>query len=248
MWRTFGAAVTGSSHVASGADCQDAFGFWNLTDETVVLAVADGAGSASQAAVASKAAVAEAIGFCRSAFEIRVEPDQWEAVLAGAVNAARDFLLLIAAEQGCAPRDLATTLQLVLASSEGLAYLRIGDGCCVILDEGQIRAVGPRPINEYVNETEFLTTEAPTRSVSVERRSMKGVALFTDGLQNVAMHLADWRPYEPFFHPLFAFAASGPSEVAAVEAVTRLLSRPAIESRTDDDRTLLLSVWEHDGQ
>ncbi|MBW3622800.1 MAG: protein phosphatase 2C domain-containing protein [Armatimonadetes bacterium] len=60
-WRVMGASVRGTSHAKTGQPCQDAFAWDRLDEGALVLAVADGAGSASLsdigAEIASQAAV-----------------------------------------------------------------------------------------------------------------------------------------------------------------------------------------------
>src|SRR5438876_7437042 len=50
VWRRLGASVIGSGHISRGVECQDAHGVAELPDGTLVIAVADGAGSARRSA------------------------------------------------------------------------------------------------------------------------------------------------------------------------------------------------------
>ncbi|MFI8962609.1 protein phosphatase 2C domain-containing protein [Streptomyces sp. NPDC053493] len=52
-----GASVTGSAHLAAGRGCEDAFRAVRVGDDAVVLAVADGVGSRSRAALGAQLAV-----------------------------------------------------------------------------------------------------------------------------------------------------------------------------------------------
>lgn len=60
-WRVIAASVVGSGHVRAGVPCQDAHAYRILPDGTLVIAVADGAGSAARAAEGAAAAVRHAV-------------------------------------------------------------------------------------------------------------------------------------------------------------------------------------------
>lgn len=246
MWRTFGASVVGLSHQASSTPCQDAYAIWKLSPDEILVAVADGAGSASQAARAARLAVDEAIGYCRSAFESAVEIDDWPAVLNAALAAARTLLVATAEIENIESREFASTLQVMIASREACAMARVGDGGGVMHAAGRVSALGDKPDNQYVNETDFLTSASLRSHTTFSRIAIDGVAIFTDGLQPVAMRLVDWEPHEPFFMPILSFARSVFSETDGSAALSRLLAQPSFDSRTDDDRTLVVAVWTDD--
>jgi hypothetical protein len=68
---------------------------------------------------------------------------------------------------------------------------------------------------------------------------VQGVALFTDGLERLALHFATKTSYQPFFAPLFKFA----TDLNATEAdLAGFLASERICSHTDDDKTLVLAV------
>src|SRR5205823_1951909 len=60
-WRILGASVAGTSHRSRGLGCDDANAYRLLADGTAILAVADGAGSASRAAEGAACAVRSAL-------------------------------------------------------------------------------------------------------------------------------------------------------------------------------------------
>jgi len=60
-WRVIAASVVGTSHRARAVPCQDAQAYRILADGTLVVAVADGAGSAARAEAGAACAVARAV-------------------------------------------------------------------------------------------------------------------------------------------------------------------------------------------
>jgi hypothetical protein len=71
-------------------------------------------------------------------------------------------------------------------------------------------------------------------------------AVFTDGIQHLAMQLAQWKPHDPFFNPLFDFVRTTPDATTAEGSLSELLEAERFDRRTDDDRALVISVWTGD--
>ena len=233
-WRVVGASAEGTSHFATGAGCQDAHRF-EAAAGRLVIAVADGAGSATRAREGACHAVDAAI-------DCLLEGGS----ASGAMVAARARLEAVAAgEAACCPgalSDLATTLTVAVVDEAEVAVAQIGDGAVVLrCPSGLSLAVVPER-SEYLNETRFVTS--PTwvtdqRTFAGPAAGFDGVAVATDGLQLLAFDMATDTPHAPFFDPLFAFAASDtatPGELAA------FLASPRVNARTDDDKTLVVAV------
>jgi hypothetical protein len=244
MWNQFGASVRGSSHKAADLPCQDAFTYAEPCPGVAVLVMADGAGSAALGERGAKVAVGSVI---------KTLNDQACSILRGetvasdalryAITVAHEALLTAAESEGRSIRDFATTLQIACLTPEVVAYGRVGDGGCVMASaDGTLVALSPRPRNVFVNETTFVTCDDVEPEIIAQAAAVEAVAMFTDGLQPVAMNLAQWHPHERFFTPLFAFARRQTLPQSAAEALLAFLSEDRIEARTDDDRSLILCV------
>src|SRR5437660_1684991 len=81
IWRVVGASVTGTSHLKRGRDCDDAHACRQLENGTIVLAAADGAGSATHSAEGARLAVQVALHAVEIAFAQQVEPVDEEHLL-----------------------------------------------------------------------------------------------------------------------------------------------------------------------
>jgi hypothetical protein len=238
-WKVSGAAVAGSSHVSKGEGCDDAFTYDYVGLDVVVCAMADGAGSATSGGRGAEIAVRTTVAYLRD--RLGSSPTaEWDAAIKEAFQQA---LLAVENEAGTAEdvRRFATTLQVAAVAPNLCGYGRIGDGGCVLVSGSDITSMAPRPENIYVNETEFVTTPAAVPVVSIYQGRVDGLALFTDGLQAVAMNLRDWLPHSLFFRPLFEFVQAT-ERVEASTALREFLSSPRINARTDDDRGLLICV------
>src|SRR5208282_2256447 len=97
---------------------------------------------------------------------------------------------------------------------------------------------------EYANTTCFLTDPHYETEMAFffEDERVDQVALFTDGLQMLALNYAEKTGHSPFFLPLFQKLADAPSSEELVEPLNRFLDSPRVNERTDDDKTLVLAV------
>lgn len=244
-WRVKAASVPGTSHRKVGTCCQD-HNCWRVTSNgTLIAAVADGAGTApwgaEGAVLASTTAVAtlEALIADQDANGI-----DWSRVLQDSLGEARKRLQNEAIMLGVDALDLATTLILVAATPNLVAAVQVGDGACVAANvDGAMVALAAPQQGEYLNETVFLVSEryqaALQKTLWPDR--IAHLAIFSDGLQMLAMKMPGNTPHAPFFAPLWGFADEEMEpEVAEVEMNAFLLS-PRVAGRADDDLTLVLA-------
>jgi hypothetical protein len=244
-WRVIGASVQGVSHVKSGHPCQDAHAWSVLPNETLLAAVADGAGSAVLAEVGAQLAVHAAVNFLRSELVENASPSNeaaWQALLFEALKAARQRLEDETQTRDCALRDLATTLIVAVVTGELALSTHVGDGAAVLYTEDELLLLAAPQASEYVNETTFLVSADYLNAAQFSswRGRAKQLALFTDGLQRLALQMPLQRPHAPFFTPLFQFAAQAGTEAEA--QLEAFLRSPRIAERADDDLTLLLAA------
>jgi len=70
------------------------------------------------------------------------------------------------------------------------------------------------------------------------------LAVFTDGLQRLAINMAAQTPHEPFFARFFSILAKASlqDEEQLQDALETFLKSQPVEERTDDDRTLVLAT------
>lgn len=245
-WRVLAASVQGVSHVKANQPCQDAHAFAVLADGTLLAAIADGAGSAAQAETGAQLATVAALAYLQQALTEYVAPIEevtWRTCLFGALQAARQRLADEAALRDWALRDLATTLLVLVSTGTATVAAHVGDGAAVLHDPltGYVLLSAPQG-GEYVNETTFLISADYLAAAQFDYWVGRAahVALFTDGLQRLALQLPQGKPHAPFFAPLFQFTQTAGPE--ANEQLAAFLRSPRIAERADDDLTLLLAV------
>jgi hypothetical protein len=102
-------------------------------------------------------------------------------------------------------------------------------------------------MGEYANMTNFVTDENAIEllAVRVLPALADRVAVFSDGIQRLALNMATNTAHTPFFTPFFtvlATATAAQEDYLQVE-LARFLQSPAVNERTDDDKTLALAYW-----
>lgn len=247
-WRTVAASKRGSRHEASGANCEDAYQVVQPSPDVLVIAVADGAGSASFAEVGANIAAEHGVAQVCTGLERAgdtLDDSVLRRIFEEAMAASLVAVQADAAHREVDYRELASTLILVIAHREFIAAAQIGDGATVIADEaGSLLPLTVPPPTEYINEAIFLTsTDAlQTMQVKVWRGRASGVAAFSDGLQMLCMKWPEFEPHAAFFTPLFDFVRNTTDEAKATVGLESFLLSERVGKLTDDDVTLVLAT------
>jgi hypothetical protein len=211
----------------------------------LILAGADGAGSAQfadlGAAFACDAVIEKALADLREGQTVAALDR--DAILYW-LDASRKMLWAEAEVRQTTPRELACTLLLAVVGERAAAFAQIGDGAIVTRDGDDFRPVFWPLAGEYVNSTNFLSEVDFAEHLLFERREERidELALFSDGLQRVALNLAARTAHRPFFEPLFARLRAAADGEALREAVVQFLQSPRLAQRSDDDKTLILAT------
>lgn len=243
-WQVTGASVCGRSHEQRELPCQDAHGWACEGTLSIVGVVADGAGSASQSALGAKTAIEAALAACKDLPATHSSDGQWQQTLGSVFRAAHDAVVEVANQENLPIRELASTLLVFVARPDGIVANQIGDGAVIGSDaSGKLFSVTTPQCGEYINETMFLVTPGALERTQfgVWRGSVSQVAAFTDGLQMLALKLADGSPHAPFFDPLFRFLAQHDEPARADTELASFLRSERIRKRSDDDITLLIA-------
>jgi len=241
-WRVVGASTAGTSHQKLGQACQDAAGWALGPERSLIVAVADGAGSASHGGEGARLAVSTAVNFLSNRRTLG-SPNAQKDALVSALERARSALQSDAGRRGVTARDMATTLILLQATPDSVAALQVGDGAAVV----NARQNGPTGVTspqtgEYINETMFITAaDAMDHHQTVcHGYGLTGGAVFSDGLQMLALKMPEGTPHPPFFGPLLRFVADATDAGQADAALRSFLASPRVTGQTTDDLTLVL--------
>lgn len=250
MWKIAQAAVEGTSHIASGSPCQDECFADNVQisgEDYLIGIIADGAGSALRggrgASLACEVLLRNIESTLTKKHISRIEhPDVETFVLQ-----TRSALNIEAGSQHLSIRDYACTLLCSIVSSERAIFFQVGDGAIIASKENIFGVVFHPDNGEYVNMTNFITQEDVLEHLSVEISdcsNFSSISMFTDGLQGLAINLASMVPHVPFFEPMLKTLKqySEDNEVDFNAKLMQFLQSENINSRTDDDKTLILAI------
>ena len=251
-WTWAGARVAGTSHQAQALPCQDAFAcrVWQAGGAPPVLiaALADGAGSAEMAEVGAALATSLVTEIVADALTEVLGRSSLADILRYAVGETRQAIELKAGHDARAINDYASTLLVAVLSPTSGAIGQIGDGAAVIDDgAGSWRPVHWPDHGEYANTTSFLTQNDALDQLRVATfdQPVRRVALFSDGLERLLLDFRTRTAHGPFFDSIFRRLAPpiGAGHLAVVsEELAALLASEKVNSRTDDDKSLLCAA------
>jgi hypothetical protein len=248
MWKTLCTTARGTSHERSGQPCQDycTAAEVPLADQRVlILACADGAGSAEFSQVGSRIACETIVrSIVEGLHEAGGVPFGLEAQAIGWVQPVHDALVAEAAVREIEPRQLACTLLYAVLGERSAAFGQIGDGAIVTGALDCYEHVLWPQSGEYANTTFFVTD--PQFATHLQclwcSAPVDDVALFTDGVQTLALDFAKRQAHGPFFAPMFETLRRESRPETLLTPFSEFLQSPAVSERTDDDKTLILAT------
>lgn len=250
MWKIIHASAIGTSHTETNQPCQDSC-FADVfkggdNQEYLVCIVSDGAGSAKFGGEGAELACSTAI-LAIETFLKRVNVatldelsvEEW-------VKDIRRTIYDSAESKNFAVRDYACTLLGAVIAPHQAVFFQIGDGA-IVASSGDTQGIVFWPDSgPYANMTFFVTEEDALSHlrVSVTSTRIDEIALFSDGLQRLALSFEQFTPHSPFFDPMLnILRKKNPSECEALdEQLARFLNSSQINERTDDDKTLVLAT------
>ncbi|HEY2294158.1 MAG TPA: PP2C family serine/threonine-protein phosphatase [Thermoanaerobaculia bacterium] len=250
-WRLAAASALGTAHLKLGLPCQDAHRCSvqrTAGGEPVLIAVVcDGAGSAARAdagaQLASRMIHDEIAAALDGGCGVRDITQGWIEERLGRFQAE---VAARAEAEGGEPKDFACTLLAAAVGPDCAAFCQIGDGVIVIGEDAETyRWIFWPDRGEYENVT-FFATE-PEAADHLQFELLEGrideVALLSDGLQRLALHYQTRTAHAAFFDPMLATlrAASADALESLSDQLAAYLSSPAVNERTDDDKTLVLA-------
>lgn len=249
--RVFGSSVIGPMHLHNEIPCQDACAYAATAANVIVIAVADGLGSAARSDTGANLAVTSALRFCMASLQSgSFEEGVPERIVRSAAAHARQELERLTQEESYNLRDLGCTLIVAVATGQQFAIAHIGDGAVVGKIDGALCLLSSPGESEYTNEVVPITSADWQNSLRVTsgESSVCGIAVFTDGCQRAAFRKAEDSlvPFERFFNPVFDYAHNATDATAGASEIAALLASAKLCEHSDDDKTLVVGVIETD--
>lgn len=247
-WRVLADRVAGPNKAKQCADVFDVSLPRLGAGAAIVAVLADGAGSARLGAQAAHLAVKTLSRAVKRQLRLKyqrrsaAQPSQLldKATLELLFREVRKALWQLAATKKQPQREVATTLMLAVITPWASAFAQIGDGAMVAMLGEQYGHVFWPDQGEYVNTTTFVS-DRKWNLHCAWHPPVQRIALFSDGLQMLALDYAKHSAHQPFFAGLFRELVE--RDAAALAAPFRaFLTSDAVRQRTDDDVSLVLAA------
>ena len=253
-WKWIGKSIVGSSHTKNNKGCEDDIRYGLLPSQTgdvLICCASDGAGSARYAAEASR--LVTHAGFDLLAEQVLSGREITEGFLFAVAETLYERLQRKAGEEKVAIGEFSCTLLGCIVQPGKAAFFQIGDGAMVRDDGNGIWVPVWLPQNgEYQNSTNFLSDNSNLQhfKVTILHEAVSEIAIFTDGLQLLALNMELGCVHQPFFAGMFRWLRMVETEEEQnilQEKLAAYLESDLINSRTDDDKTLFLATrLQHD--
>lgn len=247
-WKIIRASVVGTSHSKNGTECQDCC--WADVIETnnkkyLVSIVSDGAGSAVNGAKGSELTCETLVNSITASIESDHNPLSDSNVMQW-IEAVRQTIVSEAQKNNLTPRAYAATLLCAIVAEDRALFFQIGDGAMVVSKSNLFSVVFWPDSGEYTNSTYFVTDENALNNLRINKvnAAINEIALFSDGLQHLALSYDSKTPHSPFFEPMFAILRNRKETNCddLDQQLMHFLKSDSINARTDDDKTLVLAT------
>lgn len=247
-WRFLAESLQGPSHKTNGTPCQDASAACVLGegDESCLIAcVADGAGSAKYSDEGSQTACDTIVEQATAYHKINAKFDNLQqSNVVNWLKIAREKITADAEAKNTTTRQFATTLLVAIATPQRCYFFQLGDGAIILGKHNLYGVVFWPQSGEYANTTNFLTEDAFEEKLEFVAASgpFDDIALFTDGLERLALSFETQLPHEPFCRPLFTGLRTVKDLESLPGDLRSFLNSDSVNSRSDDDRSLVLAA------
>lgn len=247
IYKLFGTSVQGTSHVASGTECQDYCSHDTVTVDGITYAIAsiaDGVGSYSFSAKGARIAVESSIAFLKKHIEEATRKSNKIALGVEAIDNA--FKYAQAEVERAAEEDnrivLSYSSTLVVAVYDGsdLYYGNSGDSGMVVLhSNGEFELATERMKGETANSVVPLQSGIWNVGVS---KNVAACFMMTDGVLDVTAPATTEGPL--VYWPFFAYLLSGVDRNSKQEELDKFINDVArgsnITEKVSDDITILV--------
>ena len=248
-WKYAAASVIGTSHLSSpNGICQDAHCcVYDSDADHLVCVVSDGAGSASHSERGSRLACDLV---CDLVSKSDADTVHTRRFALETLEAVRAKILNEAVQNNLRVREFACTLLVAVVNHERATFWQIGDGaiCFRLPSEDSFRFVFWPSKGEYANVTYFVTDENAPDELEFDslESSLADVAVFSDGLERLALDFNAGEAHTKFFAGFFSYLyrESAGHLIEIEQKLTDFLGSERINSKTDDDKTLILATVE----
>ena len=249
-WKYFYASVKGTSHEKTNTLKQDSCSVENVeinNENYLVIAVADGAGSAKKSDISSKYICRLFTKNAQQWLKDNNINDLTREVVTEWFNYFQKVLnRLIKIYKLDSIRDFATTLLFAILGEDCNVFVQIGDGIIAVDFGSGLDCVFQPQNGEFLNTTRFATeSDAPNIFMyKVTNGNILKFVMHTDGIEQIGFDFAKQKPFSPFFNPFFNALENSKNfgmQENLSKQLANFLNSNRVNSKTDDDKTLIIA-------
>lgn len=185
MWKIIQCAVQGRSHLKSNIPCQDKT-YSMIANNTQVIALADGAGSAKLSHYGADIATKFICLELTINFDNYFSNNNGVEVKLQLVKKIIEHLKNQAQILQCDLKDLASTLLFVAIKKQQFIIAHIGDGVIGYLKDNELKVASYPENGEFINSTTFVTSKNSITNMKLFKGYLKqitGFVLMSDGTE-----------------------------------------------------------------
>jgi hypothetical protein len=163
-------------------------------------------------------------------------------------DTTRDLIRAVALRHSREFKDFAATSVSVISTGSQTVIAHVGDGCAVLREAYSGRWIAPSwPQHGEYAATTYFVTDADVLQLKIKRveSEISAFAVFSDGIERLALDFAAKEPSHKFFDkiaaPISASSCKGRDGTLS-RSLKAYLGSSAVNSRTDDDKSLVVAV------
>jgi hypothetical protein len=209
----------------------------------VILALSDGAGSASHSDIGAQTVVSHWLEYFTTLLHQCPDPSaviaecglpELHAILGDIRTSVERHALAFEVS----PSDFSATLLGAVLTPAGTLVAQVGDGCWVGAVNGMLGCLTWPTAGEFAGQTVFATSESAPHALQLVHLTGVPSALvgFTDGMERLLLDFRTQLPAAGFFKPVFQGLKASPQTFGA--QLEEYLESASVCERTDDDKSI----------
>lgn len=244
-WNVFGASVRGAIHEQLDRPGLSAHGYELRADGTLVVAIAEGLGSAHEGAIGARLAIQTAMTSLVRPLAIKPCATQQDGkdLIQRAFEEARASLEETARATQLALNEYATTLLVAVCQDKLLTTGHIGDGVGVgFWKPRRLDIISQTKHDQFTDVVIPITAPGALSIVQYHVYTPPPfmLALLTSGLQPLAIDVLHNRPFAGFFTPLIEGTSIDINTQDAERALESFLSSERVRTLNGSAKTMLV--------
>lgn len=190
MWKMINYEVCGRGHLKTNIPCQDKTLITNKGN-SYVIALADGAGSASHSHYGAQIVVNTISDFLINKFDELISNKNGVKVKGEILDVIRQALLQESKKRSCDIKELASTILAIAVKGDKFLIIHLGDGVIGFVKDNILKVASKPENGEFSNSTIFVTSGNAINYLKLYKGKTDGIsgfAIMSDGTAESFYH------------------------------------------------------------